>query len=283
MPVAQTQSARLVARDVTRPGLAAIVSAHLRPLSNRVERGEGQLLAINLSLIVAGGSGLVVGLLEGLFSALLLANLYFVNDVLDAPGDVDDPGKDGAFVGLLLRHRQWFIALLAVEHLLFPSVAWALFGWKSGAAVAGVLAVNVAYSLYLKGVAFVDAPAVALWGLLYALVVGCDLPFRVYASVALMTMITHTFQIVRDRRVDALTSVRTSAVAYDWLPMLFIASACAGLAACLAENLGPWGGISACIPLLLFKALRSNQAAWLAAKFYFGVVWVLLLYWVPSA
>jgi 4-hydroxybenzoate polyprenyltransferase len=242
-----------------------------------VRRGEGQLLAINLSLIVAAGSGLASGFLQGVFSALLLVTLYFVNDVLDAPGDVHDPGKNQAFVGMLLRHRPWFITLLAVEHLLFPILAWSLFGWRSGLSVAGVLAVNIAYSSYLKGIAFVDAPAVGIWGLLYASVVGAELPFRLFASVGCMTMVAHVFQIMRDRHVDALTSVRTSAVAYGWLPTLHMAGACAGLAACIATDLGPWAGISAGIPLLLHKTLRSNQAAWLAAKAYFGVVWIMLL------
>ena len=118
---------------------------------------------------------------------------------------------------------------------------------------------------------------VALWGALYAMVPGTELPLTVFAMVGVMTSIAHVFQITRDRDVDVVNAIRTSAVALPWLPTAQMAAACAGMAAHIGLQLGVWAGASALVPLVLYLALASNQVAWLAAKLYYGVVWLLVL------
>ena len=261
----------------TTAGEAGLLRLHALSLWNRVKRGEGQLLAINVSLTIASRPSFEKGLLLAAFSAVLLVVLYFLNDVLDAPRDVNDAGKDQRYVEALIGRRPFLLKLLAVEHVLLAAVAWALFGWLSALGTALVLLVNATYSLSLKGRAYWDVPWVALWGALYALSTGIAFPLVVYAAVGLMTGITHVFQITRDRDVDTVNAVRTSAVASRVLPSVELALACAGLALCLRPVLGDLAALSALAPLVLHRYLRSNQDAWLLSKGYLGLMWLLLL------
>jgi 4-hydroxybenzoate polyprenyltransferase len=258
-------------------GKTGLLRMHALSLWNRVKRGEGQLLAINVSLAIASRPSLEKALLLGAFSTVVLVVLYFLNDVLDAPRDRHDRGKDQDHVEALLGRRPFLLKLLAFEHVLLPALAWALFGWLSALGTALVLLVNAAYSLSLKGRAYLDVPWVAVWGALYALSTGLTYPFVVYASVGLMTGITHVFQITRDRDVDTLNAVRTSAVASRFLPSAELALCCVGLALCLRSVLGDLAGVSALAPLVLHALVRSNQDAWLLSKGYLGLMWLLLL------
>ena len=61
------------------------------------------------------------------------------------------------------------------------------------------------------------------------------------------------------------------------LPQVQMAACCAGLGVLLYGPLGVLGAISAAAPLLLSLGMSSNQTAWLTAKVYYGVVWLLVL------
>ena len=77
-------------------------------------------------------------------------------------------------------------------------LALVLLGPRSAVAVAAVSAVNLGYSGLFKGVTGIDVPYVAVWGALYAMVPGADIPFAAVALVGVMTSICHIFQITRD-------------------------------------------------------------------------------------
>lgn len=247
------------------------------PLLRRFRRGEGQLLAVNLSIVVASGAGPARLAAQLLVSGLVLTLLYYLNDLFDAPNDVNDPGKDQALVRYLLRNRTALAWWLFAEHLAMILLARLLLGTWSALAVLAVFVVNLAYSAWLKGKAAVDVPWVAVWGAAYALVTGVVAPASLFAIVGAMTGITHIFQITRDRGVDAVNGIRTSAVAGLWLPPTQLAIASAVMGVCLGIHLGPWVGASAAVPFLLYVFLASNQTGWLLAKAYYGLVWIVLL------
>ena len=270
-----------VLREVPAPdtvfGLLPLVRAHVAPLVNRLWRGEGGLLAVNVSIALAARPDPRILLAQVAISAAVLALLYMLNDVYDCHEDLHDPGKDQIFVRFCIRHRGLLFRLLAVEQLATAGLALALLGPRSAAAVVAVFVVNLAYSAVLKGRAAIDVPWVALWGACYAMVPGVPLPLTVVALVGVMTSICHVFQITRDLPFDIVNHIRTSAVAVRWLPLAQLAAACLVMGFLLYDLLGPAAALSAAVPILLRFALRSNQAAWLLSKAYYGVIWLSVL------
>jgi hypothetical protein len=264
-------------------GPATLAWANVMPLWHRLGRGEGLLFAVNLSLAAAMRPTLPQFVAQTAISLAVLGLLYLVNDVMDAPRDVHDAGKNASFVHFCLRHRSFLGWLLVVEHLAVVAAAWALLSPTSALGVAAVGVVNLMYSAGIKGQAFLDVPWVALWGGLYVMVLGLSLPVAVLGIVGLMTSIAHVFQITRDRHVDELNAIRTSAVARPWLPRVQMALTCAAMGACIASELGPLVGLTAAIPFLFYVTLRSNQVAWMAARIYFGVIWTAVLIGLHAA
>jgi 4-hydroxybenzoate polyprenyltransferase len=251
--------------------------AHLAPLVNRFRRGEGLLLAVSLSVGLAARPDLPTFLAQALVSAVVMALLYLLNDVYDCRQDLTDPGKDQTLVRFYVQRRGPLLRALAVEHVAAVLLAAALLGVRSATAVAVVLAVNVAYSTVLKGRAVVDVVWVAVWGAACAAVPGVVVPASLLALVGIMTSICHVFQITRDRPIDDVNRIRTSAVAAGWLPGLQLAIACGAMGLVLGHLLGPVAALSAATPLALRLSLKSNQAAWMLSKAYYGAVWLLAL------
>jgi len=258
-------------------GLLPLVRAHVAPLVNRLWRGEGVLLALNVSIALATRPDLWTLLEQAAISTAVLGLLYMLNDVYDCHEDLRDPGKDQVFVRFCIRHRGLLFRLLAVEQAATAGLALALLGPRSATAVAAVFLVNLAYSAVLKGRAAIDVPWVALWGACYAMVPGVPLPLTVVALVGVMTSICHVFQITRDLPFDVVNRIRTSAVAVRWLPLAQLAGGCLVMGLLLGDLLGPGVILSAAVPLLARLTLRSNQAAWLLSKAYYGAIWLWVL------
>ncbi len=263
--------------SASRLGLADVAWANLAPLLNRLRHGEGALLAVNLSIALSARPDARRLLAHVLVSTVVLALLYLLNDVQDCRHDLSDAGKDRAFASFCVRHREALARLLVLEQAGAIVLALALLGGRSAVAVAAVFLVNLAYSAVFKGRPAVDVLWVALWGACYAMVPGVELPARVLALVGVMTSICHVFQITRDRPVDDANRVRTSAVAIPWLPTMQLAVGCLAMGLILAPILGPAAAATAAVPLVLRFAVRSNQAAWLLSKTYYGAIWLLVL------
>lgn len=256
---------------------ASIAWATWMPLGQRLRRGEGLLVALNASLAAIDHPGAAVLAARVGVSVATMLCLYFLNDVVDAHRDLHDPGKDQRFVAFCARHRPRLAWILAAEHAATLALALALLGPASAAAVLAVFAVNLAYSMSIKGRPALDVAWVALWGATYAMVTAVPVPPAVFAAVGLMTGVAHVFQITRDRDVDRRNEVRTSAVARPWLPTVQMSVACVALGACLGALLGPVAGASAAIPFVLYAGLPSNQSAWMLARAWFAIAWVALL------
>jgi hypothetical protein len=258
-------------------GAAALVWVNAKPLLNRLERGEGLLLAVNLSIALSARPGAAALLAQVFVSTAVLALLYALNDVYDCRSDLNDPAKDQALAGFCASNRRALLGILQAEKVGVVLLALALVGTRSAIAVAALFLVNLAYSAILKGKAGLDVLWVGLWGALYAMVPGGALPLQVVLLVGVMTSICHVFQILRDRDADEANDIQTSAVASRWLPYAQLGVCCAAMAAVLWSSLGPAAGVSALAPLLLRLTLASNQSAWLLSKAYFAVVWLLVL------
>jgi len=255
----------------------SVLQVSFGPLFERFRLGEGVLWAINASLVVALGypTESVIGLM--ILSFLVLATMYAVNDYVDAENDVHDPKKNQRLVVSMLRHRGGVFALLLVQHLMYPLVAGLLFGVVVGCAVAAVFGANILYSWWLKTIPVVDVFWVGIWGGLFASITVP--PFILCVLVGVMAAISHLFQVMADRPVDAKNRVRTTAVVLPWSPWLVLTCACAAFGAILGWLGAPvWLSVSAVVPLFIGIAMPHRMRwGWLFTKTYFGSIWLLVL------
>lgn len=242
---------------------------------HRVRRGEGALLAINLSLIAQYGLDRTGALCEVLVSALAIGLMYAFNDLFDAPGDLNNPKKDRTLIATYLQHRD--VALVAIAALSAGTVSLAavFLGGRATAAVTAVMVVNVVYSIRLKGVPVVDVAWCGLWGALYAAIVTGSPSLLVL--VGLMTAVCHLYQALGDRVTDAMNAVVTTAVRSSRLSHSVLFGLSVLLFVALRPPLGAAWALTALIPSALLLACRDAHTGWLLTKVYFGIVWLQVL------
>jgi 4-hydroxybenzoate polyprenyltransferase len=255
--------------------IAAIAWAGAASTLHRIQRGEGALLAINLSLVAYLGMGRPDALAAALVSVLAIGLMYAFNDLYDAPTDSNNPKKDGAIIATYLEHRR--VCALAIIVLTVGSIAFAsaMLGPRAAVAVAGAMVANVVYSMALKGVPVVDVVWCGLWGALYAAIVTSSPSALVL--VALMTAVCHLYQALDDRVADAANAIVTTAVRSATLSRDVLVVLCGLLFVVLRGPLGSAWALTAFAPLGLFWVCRDPRAGWLLTKLYFGIVWLYVL------
>ena len=255
--------------------LAGLSWAILASTAHRIRRGEGALLAINVSLVVFHGVTLSLGLAQALISTLAMLVMYAFNDLYDAPVDSNNPKKDQRLIAVWLEHRRAGVMAMALLKIVIVMLAAATLGASASAAVAAVMIVNVLYSTLLKGVPVFDVVAVWLWGALFALIVGASASLAIL--VGLMTAICHLFQALDDRAPDAANGIETTAVRSPELSRNVLIALTLLLALALSGPLGVVGSVTALTPLAIFFAIADAGDGWLVTKAYFGIVWLAVL------
>jgi 4-hydroxybenzoate polyprenyltransferase len=255
--------------------VGALLWAGVASTLHRVRIGEGALLAVNLSLIAYQGVSFPRSLAQALVSVLALGLMYAFNDLYDAPTDSDNPKKDRALVSTYIEHRRVCGLAIFVLKLLTLALAFAALGARATVAVAAVMLVNLVYSMFLKGVPVVDVAWCALWGALYATIVGA--PPSLLLLVGLMTAVCHLYQVLDDRVSDAANGITTTAVRSAVLSrnVLFVLSVLLFTALC--APLGSAWALTAFTPLALFFVAGNPRTGWLLTKVYFGGMWLYLL------
>ena len=275
-PSAYGATDRTVPFPSTGPSVLTTLSwAVMASILHRIRRGEGALLAVNLSLILHQSRAAGRGLVQAVVSVLAIVAMYAFNDLYDAPGDWNNPKKDPALIAVYVEHRSASVVAISLLKLAALVVAFVTLGPLAAGAVLGVLTVNVVYSVAFKGVPVADVAWVWLWGLLYASIVAAPAPLLVL--VGLMTAVCHLFQTLDDRVPDAANGIRTTAVRSPVLARNVLIVLSLLLSLSLRAPLGAAAALTAFTPLALFFAVRSSGTAWLLTKAYFGVVWLYLL------
>jgi 4-hydroxybenzoate polyprenyltransferase len=257
----------------TRSGVAgALLWAGLASTLHRMRRGEGALIAINLSLIALHGESPVVLTLISLLTMILM---YAFNDLYDAPIDWENPKKDRSVIATYVEHRRAATVLLIALKIVTLLIALVALGPMAAAAVAGAMLVNVIYSAVFKGMPVVDVAWCGVWGAVYAAIVGA--PVMLLVVVGLMTAICHLYQALDDRVSDAKVGITTTAVRSRTLSGAVLLSLSILMAAVLAGPFGPAAALTAFIPLALFFLMATARSGWLLTKVYFAAMWLALL------
>jgi len=241
----------------------------------RLRRGEGALLAINVSIVLLHPSGGLYRYAAGAFiSVLAMVSMYALNDAYDAPGDRNNPRKDRALVSIYLADRAQVLVSVLLLKIVTVVLAFTLLGLRAGAATAAVLLLNLVYSTALKGVPVVDVLWCGLWGAAYAAIVSASPSLLIVVGV--MTAICHLYQTLNDRESDAVNGVKTTAVRSNELASGVMIALCTLLLLALRAPVGPWS-LTALLPLAFHFAVRKPATGWLLTKAYFAFAWLAVL------
>lgn len=251
----------------------AILWAGLASTLHRIRRGEGALLAVNLSLVAYAGLRLD-GVAQAIVSILAIVLMYAFNDLYDAPADVKNPKKDRALTAVYLSQRGLCAASILVFKALTLALAFVTLGERAALAVAAAFVVNLVYSTALKGVPVLDVLWCGLWGAVYAAIVT-ESP-SILILVAIMTAVCHLYQALDDRASDAENHITTTAVRSQALSRNVLLGLSIGLFLVLRGPLGAAWACTAFVPLALFFGPRP-LTGWLLSKVYFAIVWLYLL------
>ena len=254
---------------------AALVWAGTASTLHRVRRGEGALLAVNLSLVAYQGLSRPLALVETLVSVLAIGVMYAFNDLHDAPTDSNNPKKDAALIGVYLDHPRASRILVVLVKVVTLALAMAFLSPRAAMAVAVVLAANVVYSLAFKGMPVVDVIWCGLWGASYAAIVTPH-P-ALWLIVGLMTAVCHLYQALDDRRADAANAITTTAVRSPVLSAGVLAALCFSLVITLRPTFGAAWAWTALLPFGIYFACREARTGWLLTKAYFGIMWLAVL------
>ena len=275
VPVAFPALAQPVALGWHARPTTALAWATCASTFRRLQRGEGALLAVNLSLIAAHDTFGPTAFVEALVSVFAIGIMYAFNDLHDAPTDSNNPKKDPALIAVYLDHRHAARAMIAALKVAVLTLAWTTLSTRATLAVAGTLGANVVYSAALKGVPVADVVWCGLWGALYACIVS-DLP-ATWLLVGLMTAVCHLFQALDDRDADAANAVTTTAVRSRVLSTVVLAVACLLLCMALRARFGDLWAVTGLIPLAIHLTGTAPRSGWLWTKAYFAVMWLAVL------
>jgi 4-hydroxybenzoate polyprenyltransferase len=269
-----TPDATVEARSLRTGAPAALLRAGISSTLHRIRRGEGALLAVNLSLIAFYGGNLSGDLAEAVVSGLAILLMYAFNDLYDAPVDLNNPKKDRGLVATYLEHRRACGIAMLMLKLATVALAFAFLGTRAAIAVTGVMLVNVSYSMLWKGMPVADVIWCGIWGALYAAIVSASPSLLLL--VGLMTAVCHVYQTLDDRPSDAANGIMTTAVRSSVLSRNVLIALSVLLFLALREPLGGWA-LTAFTPLVLFFATARPSTGWLLSKAYFAAVWLSLL------
>lgn len=245
-------------------------------------RAEGVLLAINFSLLMYQGKHELPHIFSSmLLSALVLAQLYGFNDVLDAANDIKDYDKRPEIAAVILENYSiflafslvWAIGLLLVAHFAFP---------KALPGVMAMLTINMVYSMVFKGMPVVDVVVVAFWGGCFPLLLGDFRDISLLIVVGCMTGISHVWQTMRDRDADASGGIKTIAVFSQFWALIMVSLCSVSIAAIALGRLSGVLSFSAVLlcasPLLVYFTVKKIRRVWFFTKMAFAALWVMILW-----
>ncbi|HYC53967.1 MAG TPA: UbiA family prenyltransferase [Candidatus Binatia bacterium] len=241
----------------------------------RLRRGEGALIAINLSIIALAGSGAGTQLAQSVVSILTLALMYAYNDLHDAPEDSINPKKDQRLIATYLAHRVTFNASMFGLKLATVALAFATLGVRPALAAATVMTVNFLYSTLFKGVPVMDVVWCGIWGALYTYIVTTSPVLLLF--VGLMTGVCHLYQTLDDRISDERNGIVTTAVRSSVLSKTVLFSMCLLMSLVAYGQFGAIGAITAYAPFVLLFLVQRPGTGWLLTKAYYGALWLSLL------
>ena len=246
----------------------------------RLKRGEAVLIVVNTSwawFLHSDNLSLVFAI--SLFSTLVLAQLYGLNDVIDAEKDLNDPDKVNNWAGLIHKQkgRYLFISILwAIALLLLAGI---LFNPEVISITVAMILINTLYSLVFKSIPVIDIIWVILWGMCFLALTGFATEWlEYYLVIGLMTGISHVWQILRDKHADNENSIKTTANLSIGIALVLVSICCLVLAFVVFRLSNVFLALACMLPMVIYRVENRIRHVWVYSKIVFGLIWLYLLY-----
>ncbi|MBV6494807.1 MAG: hypothetical protein LDLANPLL_02844 [Turneriella sp.] len=253
-----------------------LIFSPLFSLFTRVRKGEGALLPLALFLVYVFDFGRETFFVKAIVGFFALALMYALNDIHDAPFDLRDAARANVWVKTLAERQKTAYVIHAVELAFFITLLIAYLK-LSPLIVSAAFWVSTAYNLWGKRVRFLSDALVLLWGPTFTLLLSVKIPLFLAINTGLMLLMGHTFQMARDKHVDAENQIQTTWLsAPQWAVAIFYAT---GVAVQLCFVLA--GFYTAAFTATLFYLVPLfggyTPKSWLVLKFLQTVSWILIL------
>lgn len=256
--------------------VAGVVGYRLRKL-------EMANLAAGTSIAIALHLSWLEVVYRTLFAFVLNVLIYLNNDYLDVGLDLRSSDKDAPKTRFLADHMP---AALYTQWTLFALLLLVALVYDRGLLAPLILggAVCLAYSAYLKRRAYVDIPAMMLWGLMMSL---CGAPLNstlglcLALQLGLFSGVFETIQVMRDADADAAAGVRTTGVALGrartllLVRLLLLASSAYALLV-----MQPVAAAISALALFVPNHPQRVERYWTQVKLVCGVAWLVICAWV---
>jgi len=253
-----------------------LIFSPLFSLFTRVRKGEGALLPLALFLVYVFDFERETFFVKAIVGFFALAFMYALNDIHDAPFDLRDDTRRNAWVETLAQKQRAAYIVHALQLLFFITVL--IFYLKLPPFIVGAAFwVSTAYNLWGKRVRFLGDALVLLWGPTFTLLLSVKTPLFLAINTGLMLLMGHTFQMARDKHVDAENHIQTTWLsAPQWAVAIFYAT---GVATQICFVLA--GFYTAAFTATLFYLVPLfggySPKSWLVLKFLQTVSWILIL------
>jgi 4-hydroxybenzoate polyprenyltransferase len=180
----------------------------------RLRRLEMANLAAAVAIMLALRLPAAEVVVRTAFGVLLNLLVYLNNDWFDLEDDLATSTRDRGKTEFLARHRE---AALRAQMGLLGLLAGFAVAWGGGLGWPLVLGAGICglYSARLKRQPFVDVAAMMAWGVAMPSVAvppGYDAGWWLLGQLALFSGVFETIQVLRDREIDQLRGIRTTAV-----------------------------------------------------------------------
>jgi 4-hydroxybenzoate polyprenyltransferase len=243
----------------------------------RIKKREGGNLATSMTLAVALRLEPSDIGLRFLFGALLNVFVYLVNDCFDVEIDIRAKGRDTERTQFLHAHQREAWLGVTLLGLVLLAIAAAIHRDLVITLLVNV-ALIVAYSRIFKRNPVVDIVSMGLWGVTMAMVgfpLDDPMGWRMAGLLGVLSMVTESVQVLRDRKTDEASGVKTSAVVFGPKTAIVLARVLSVAGAAYAflvlrQPIGLLLILGAAIPLDEERA----AASWDWYRALFGVVWL---------
>lgn len=250
-------------------------------LFSRVRKGEGGLVVLTGALMfyyepMSAAVAEKIGL-----SALVIALMYALNDIHDAPEDIADLTRKNRWTTTLVTYQPAAYAIHALTLGAFGVIAICLFSIRPLSLLSAFF-VSTAYNLWGKRQVGFDNVLVFLWGPTFIYLFSEKIPFLIALIPGAMLLMNHTFQMARDSKVDGFNRIETTWVFSKQMAEVFYYAAAISVAIFFALTSHYFSAIASALPIIAGYWGGFTKRNWMITKIFQGLsVLLMFVRWTP--
>jgi 4-hydroxybenzoate polyprenyltransferase len=249
----------------------------------RIRKREMANLASSLTIMLALGLKTNDVLVRFAFATALNLAVYLVNDLYDIEVDRISAAKDFQKTEFLEQHRRsgWLALLFPIAFMIAAGLWWS---WQILVTLVVAGTVCFFYSARAKRMAFVDLPTILVCGVAGSMVafpLDRALGWYLAGLLGCFAACFQTVQMVRDHDDDALSGLRTTAVALGTRATILLQRGLLlGSAVYASLVLHRWIGLGMLLTVLLPFHPSKAERHWNRIRLALGLAWLVIVVYV---